>query len=67
MEGQPQEPRPPETKEVNVNVAGTFVGLILFIALVWSMYTGEMSFAYLNAGLLATLAIANHVVNMMYK
>lgn len=67
MEGQPQEPRPRERKEVNVNVAGVFVGLILFISLVWSMFVGEMTFAYLNAGLLASLAVANHAINMMYK
>ena len=67
MEGQPKEPRPRERKEVNVNIAGVFVGLILFVALVWSMYAGEMTFAYLNAALLASLAVSNHLVNMMYK
>jgi len=67
MEGQPQEPRPKETNQVNVNIAGVFVGLILFVSLVWSMFVGEMTFAYLNAALLASLAVSNHLVNMMYK
>lgn len=60
--------RPPkEQREVTVNVAGVFTGVILFASLIWSIYVGEMQFAYLNATLLAALAIANHLVNMMYK
>jgi hypothetical protein len=67
MEGKPKQPRPPEEEEVSVNMAGIFVGMILFVSLVWAIYSNQMTFAYLNAVLLAVLAVANHVVNMVYE
>jgi len=67
MEGTPKEPRPPEEEEVTVNIAGVFVGIILFVSLVWAMYNNQMMFAYLNSILLAVLAVANHVVNMLHE
>lgn len=67
MKGQPQKPQPPERKEVNVNVAGFFVGIILFVFLIWSVYSGESMFSYWVATLLTILAIGNHVIDMKYQ
>lgn len=55
-----------ERNEVTINLAGVFVGAILSVALVWSIATGELQFASLNAVLLTVLAIANHATNRIY-
>jgi hypothetical protein len=67
MDGQPKEPRKNESEQPDINLGGVFVGLVLFVGLIWSLYVGEMTFAYLSLVLLFALAVANYLIGMMYK
>lgn len=62
----PSGPRPKETNEVEINLGGLVVGIVILICLIWSLLTGEMPFAYLNVALLFALALGNHIVNSIY-
>lgn len=60
-------PDPPEQNTIHVNIAGMFVGVVLFFSLVWSLWNTEMNFAYLCSTLLFLLASGTHFINMRYK
>jgi hypothetical protein len=65
---QPQQkeprPEPDGVNEINVNIGSVFVGILLFMCLIWSLWIGEMLFAYLNVSLLTLLAIANYAIRV---
>jgi len=56
-----------EEEEVSVNVGGICAGFVLLLGIIWSLWNGQMKFAYLTVSLLSVLAVCNQLVNRRYE